>query len=152
MGAILIYLAEKTGRLLAGDVKGPCEVIRWTMFQRGGVGPMQGQANVFVRYFEDHLSVVIARYANETRQLYEVLDKRRSDREYLCDEISIAGIANWAWVRIHKWSAVDVTGLDNLLRWHATMAARPDCQRGNNVPPRMSADETVQVARDMLQR
>jgi glutathione S-transferase len=151
-GAILIYLAEKTGRLLPSDPKGRSRVIQWLMFQMGGLGPMQGQANVFVRYFEEELPSVIARYQNETRRLYEVLDEQLGDQEYLCGDFSIADIANWAWVRSYKWARVDVDGLDNLLRWHETMKARPAVRRGVDVPPRMTAESTVDMARGMLQR
>ncbi|MFT6581777.1 MAG: GST-like protein [Alphaproteobacteria bacterium] len=101
-GAILVYLAEKTGKLMPTDVKGRSEVMQWLMFQMGGVGPMQGQANVFVRYFDVELPDVIARYQNETRRLYEVLDKQLRGREYLCGDFTIADIANWTWVRSYK--------------------------------------------------
>ena len=151
-GANLIYLAEKTGRLLPTDPKGRSRVIQWLMFQIGGIGPMQGQANVFVRYFEEELPSVIARYQNETRRLYEVLDRQLQDKEYLCGEFSIADIANWAWVRSYKWARIDVEGLDDLLRWHETMKARPALRRGVEVPPRMRADQTVEMAQRMLQR
>ncbi len=150
-GAVLIYLAEKAGRLLPTDPKGRSRVIQWLMFQIGGTGPMQGQANVFVRYFEDDLPKVIARYQNETRRLYEVLDRQLADAEYLCGDFSIADIANWAWMQSYKWARIDIDGLDNLMRWHETMQARPGCQRGVAVPPRMSSDQTVDMARTMLQ-
>lgn len=151
-GAILIYLAEKTGRLMPKDRKGRSRVIQWLMFQIGGIGPMQGQANVFVRYFDEQMPAVIARYQNETRRLYEVLDRQLSEREYLCDDFSVADIANWCWVRSWKWAGIDVSGLDNLMRWHETLAARPACQRGVNVPPRLDSEQTVDMAKKMLQR
>lgn len=151
-GAILIYLAEKTGRLLPSDIKGRSRVLQWLMFQIGGIGPMQGQANVFVRYFEPQLPEVIARYQNETRRLFAVLDARLRDRDYLCGDFSIADIANWAWVRSWKWARIDVDELDHLMRWHERMAARPGCQRGVAVPPKIGAESTVAMARDMLQR
>lgn len=151
-GAVLLYLAEKTGRLLPSDAKGRSRVVQWLMFQIGGIGPMQGQANVFVRYFEPELPAVIERYRSETRRLYEVLDRRLEGREYLCEDYSIADIANWTWVRSWKWARIDVDGLDNLMRWHETMAARPACQRGLAVPARLSSDQTVDMARKMLQR
>ena len=151
-GAILVYLAEKTGRLMPTDVKGRSEVMQWLMFQMGGVGPMQGQANVFVRYFDVELPDVIARYQNETRRLYEVLDKQLRGRDYLCGEFSIADIANWTWVRSYKWARVSVDGLDDLMAWNDRMAARPGCQRGVAVPPRETADSTVKMAQSMLQR
>ncbi len=95
-GAILIYLAEKTGQLLPGDMKKRSEVIQWLMFQMGEIGPMQGQANVFHRYFPEKIQSVIDRYQNETRRLFEVLDTQLADNEFLCGEYSIADIANWA--------------------------------------------------------
>ncbi|MEO8874707.1 MAG: glutathione S-transferase N-terminal domain-containing protein [Polyangiaceae bacterium] len=151
-GAILIYLAEKYGRFMPKSVKGRSEVIQWLMFQMGGVGPMQGQANVFVRYFPEQIPSVIARYQNETRRLYQVLDKRLADHEYLCGGFSIADIANWSWVRSYKWARIDVAGLDNLLRWDALMAARPGCLRGVEVPPSLTAEQTAAAGQTMIVR
>ncbi|MBL4720748.1 MAG: glutathione S-transferase N-terminal domain-containing protein [Alphaproteobacteria bacterium] len=151
-GAILVYLAEKSGALMPRDIKGRSTVMQWLMFQMGGVGPMQGQANVFVRYFDVELPDGIARYQNETRRLFEVLDKQLHGRDYLCDDFSIADIANWAWVRSYKWARVNVDGLDDLMAWNDRMAARPGCQRGVAVPPRETADSTVKMAQNMLQR
>ena len=102
-GAIMIYLAEKTGRLMPTDVKGRSEVIQWLMFQMAGIGPMQGQAVAFIRYFPEEVPQAISRYTNETRRLYEVLDQQLTDREYLADQYSIADIANYSWLRSHKW-------------------------------------------------
>ena len=142
-GAILIYLAEKTGQLLPSEIKRRSQVLQWLMFQMGGVGPMQGQANVFFRYFPEKISAVIQRYQNETRRLYTVLDTRLGDHEYLVDDYSIADIAHWSWVRIHGWAGVSVEGLPHLQRWMALMASRPACQRGVLVPEPFEADETV---------
>ena len=139
-GAILFYLAEKTGRLMPTDPKGRSEVLQWLMFQMGGIGPMQGQANVFYRYFPTHCPDAIARYQHETRRLYQVLDGRLAGREYICDAFSIADIATWPWVRSHDWSGVSVDGLDHLQRWQDTMSARPACARGIEIPP--SGDRT----------
>jgi GST-like protein len=151
-GAILVYLAEKAGRFLPTDPKGRSEVLQWLMFQVGNLGPMQGQANVFVRYFEEKLPAVIQRYQNETRRLYEVLNTRLTDHEYVCGAFSIADIALWPWVRGHKWPRVSLDGLDNLMRWNEAMAARPGCQRGLAVPPKMTAAETLNLARTSLVR
>jgi len=148
-GAILIYLAEKTGRLMPSDPKGRSQVIQWVMFQMGGIGPMQGQANVFFRYFPEKIAAAIERYQNETKRLYEVLDRRLAGREYLCDEITIADIASWPWVRIHAWAGVEIDDLPNLRAWVERMAARPACQRGVEVPGRISA-ETVAAAGQKL--
>ncbi len=135
-GAIMLYLAEKTGKLIPSDPDGRWRAIQWLMFQMGGVGPMQGQANVFYRYFPEKLPSAIDRYQNETRRLYEVLDARLGESEFLAGpDYSIADIANWCWVRIHEWSGVDVTGLDNLLRWKQAISERPATSRGLNVPP-----------------
>ena len=133
-GAIMIYLAEKTGRLLPSDAKGRSRVIQWLMFQMGGIGPMMGQANVFFRYFPEKLQPAIDRYQNETRRLLEVLERRLGESEWLADEYSIADIANWCWVRTYKWSGVSADGLPNLKRWRDALRERPACQRGIEVP------------------
>lgn len=151
-GAILLYLAEKNGRFLPRDAKARSEVVQWLMFQVGGIGPMQGQANVFVRYFEETLPSVIQRYQNETRRLYEVLDRRLDGRDYVCGDFSIADIALWPWVRGHKWPRVSIDGLDRLARWIERMAARPGCQRGVAVPPPLGADGTRILGRNALTR
>ena len=134
-GAILIYLAEKTGRLMATDVKQRSVTLQWLMFQMAGVGPMMGQSNVFFRYFPEKIQPAIDRYQHESRRLFEVLDARLGESEWLARDYSIADIANWCWVRIHEWSGVSVDGLANLQRWVAAMDARPACQRGIGVPP-----------------
>lgn len=152
-GAILLYLAEKTGQLLPSDSKGRSRVIQWLMFQMGGVGPMQGQANVFFRYFPEKLQGPIDRYQHETRRLYEVLDRRLGEAEYLAGDYSIADIATFPWVRIHDWAGVSVEGLDNLQRWMAQLDARPAVQRGLQVPGRSKdEDNLVKTAQNMLTR
>ncbi len=134
-GAILQYLAEKTGKLMPSDPKGKYSVIQWLMFQMGGVGPMQGQANVFYRYFPEKIQPAIDRYQHETRRLYEVLDGRLKGRDWLADDYSIADIANFTWVHVHFWAGVEVEGLDNLQAWMERMRSRPAVQKGLNVPP-----------------
>jgi GSH-dependent disulfide-bond oxidoreductase len=158
-GAIMIYLAEQAGKLLPTDRKGRSLVIQWLMFQMGGVGPMMGQANVFYRYFPERLQSAIDRYQHESRRLFEVLDGRLANHEWLAGDYSIADIANWSWVRTHKWSGVSIEGLDHLQRWMAQMAARPACQRGVDVPFRMpdlaettAADDFAKSAQVILQR
>ncbi|MBT5683381.1 MAG: glutathione S-transferase, partial [Gammaproteobacteria bacterium] len=133
-GAIMIYLAEKTGRLMPTDVKGRSEVIQWLMFQMSGIGPMMGQANVFFRTMEEKIPAAISRYQNESRRLFEVLDRQLDHSEWLAKNFSIADIANWCWVRLYFWSGVSLDGLDNLQRWLETMEARPACQKGIAVP------------------
>lgn len=133
-GAIMIYLAEKTGQLLPTDTKGRSHVLQWLMFQMGGIGPMMGQANVFYRYLPEKIPVAIERYQNEGRRLFEVLDKQLEENEWLAGDFSIADIANWCWVRSYKWSGIDVDGLENLKRWRDAIRIRPACQRGVEVP------------------
>ena len=149
-GAILLYLAKKSGKLLPKDEKGESRVTQWLMFQMGGVGPMMGQANVFYRYFPEKIQPAIDRYQNEGRRLFEVLNGQLKGREYLCDEYSIADIANWCWVRIHAWSGINVTGLDNLQAWIARLEARPACQRGIAVPEPLVLEGVVDMAKKIL--
>ena len=152
-GAILLYLAEKTGRLLPSDPKGRSLAIQWLMFQMGGVGPMQGQANVFLRYFPEKLQGAIDRYQHETRRLYEVLDRRLGEAEYLAGDYGIADIATYPWVRIHDWAGVAIDGLEHLQRWMDAIAVRPAVQRGLQVPVRAQDDaRLVKTAQGMLTR
>ena len=144
-GAILIYLAEKTGRLMPADPKGRSRVLQWLMFQMGGLGPMMGQANVFTRYFPEQIPPVIDRYLRESRRLLEVLDGRLAEAEWLAGDYSIADIANFAWARSHGWPGIDISGLDHLQRWMDAIAARPAVQRGVLKPPRPD-DVEAQVA------
>jgi len=133
-GAILLYLAEKAGKLIPADAKGRSLVVQWLMFQMGGVGPMQGQANVFFRYAPEKIPFAIERYQKETRRLYEVMDRRLGEAEYLAGDYSIADIATWPWVSIHEWAGVSVDGLGHLQRWLEAVGARPAVQRGRAVP------------------
>jgi GST-like protein len=151
-GAILVYLAEKTGQLLPADVNGRSTVMQWLMFQMGGVGPMQGQANVFFRYFPEKLQGAIDRYQHETRRLYEVLDGQLGRREYLAGDYSIADIATYPWVLRHEWAGVSVEGLEHLQRWLAVVGERPAVQRGLNVPASTmgTPDKVVKSAQSML--
>jgi len=149
-GAILIYLAEKTGRLMPTDAKGRSEVIQWLMFQMGGLGPMMGQANVFYRYFPEKLQGAIDRYQHESRRLLEVLDGRLADHEFLAGDYSIADIANWTWARTYDWSGVDVSGLDHLLRWIDAVGARPAVIKGSNIPPRSDDAKALSSAKSIL--
>jgi len=134
-GAILMYLAEKTGRLMPTDHAGRYLTIQWLMFQMGGIGPMQGQAVVFERYFGEDVPAARERYKNETRRLYEVLDTRLAQSEFLAGDYGIADIASWSWVKTHRWARVPIDGLDNLSRWIDTIAARPAVIGGIEIPP-----------------
>lgn len=151
-GAIMLYLAKKTGKLIPRDQRGGSRVTQWVMFQMGGIGPMMGQANVFFRYFPEKLQPAIDRYQNECRRLYEVLDGQLEGREYLCDEYSIADIANWCWVRTYDWSGVDIAGLDNLKAWLDRLEARPACQRGIVVPEPLVLEEAQAMAAQIVTR
>jgi len=157
-GAILIYLAEKTGRLMPADPKGRSLVIQWLMFQMAGIGPMMGQANVFFRYFPEKIQPAIDRYHGEVRRLFGVLDGRLAEHEFLAGDYSIADIANWAWVRTHDWSGVSLEPYPHLARWNAQLALRPACQRGIAVPPRpartgdaKSAEQLIAEARKIVE-
>lgn len=153
-GAILIYLAEKTGRLLPTETKARATTMAWLMFQMGGVGPMMGQANVFYRYFPEKLPAAISRYQNESRRLFEVMDRRLAEVEWLAGDYSIADIATWPWVRTYDWSGVSIEGLENLQRWHRAMDARPACQRGLLVPEQRepTAEERIAGAQKIVTR
>ncbi|WP_417320105.1 glutathione S-transferase family protein [Emcibacter sp.] len=134
-GAIMLYLAEKTGKLMPTDPKGKSLVTQWLMFQIGGLGPMMGQANVFYRYFPEKIPAAIERYQRETRRLLEVLNTRLEDNEYLAGDYSIADIANWCWAHAYAWSGVNIDGLDHLQRWIDLVGARPAVVTGKAVPP-----------------
>lgn len=151
-GAILIYLAEKTGRLMPTDVAGRSRVIQWLMFQMGGVGPMMGQANVFSRYAPQKLPWAIERYQRESRRLLQVLDGQLSRGPFLAGDYSIADIANWSWACTHEWSGVSIEGLDHLARWLKEVGERPAVQRGREVPGKLavSKDEAEKLGRGIL--
>jgi GST-like protein len=142
-GACLIYLAEKTGKLLPTDVKGRSRVMQWLMFQMGGIGPMMGQANVFFRYFPEKIQPAIDRYQGESKRLFKVLDTHLQHHEYLAGDYSIADVANWAWVRTHRWSGVEVDDMPHLQRWLELIRLRPAVQRGLQAPP-----STLELRRD----
>ncbi len=151
-GAIMLYLAEKSGRLMPTDVKGRYDVIQWLMFQMAGIGPMQGQANVFFRYFPEKYQPAIDRYQHEVKRLYTVLDGRLTDREYLAGDYSIADIANWSWVSLHDWAGVEIDDLPNLKRWVDTIAERPAVQRGIVIPKPLVLEGVVEMAQKMVTR
>ena len=155
-GAIMVYLAEKTGRLMPTDAEGRSLVMQWLMFQMGGIGPMMGQANVFYRYAPEKIPFAIDRYQREGRRLFEVLDARLKDHEYLAGVYSIADIANWSWVHTYKWSGIRADGLPHLKRWRDAIRARPAVERGRAVPEPLELenedkkDTFVEGARKML--
>ena len=149
-GAIMIYLAEKTGMFLPRDAKRKSQVIQWLMFQMGGIGPMMGQANVFHRYLEEKIPVAIARYQNEVRRLFTVLDGHLENKAYLVDDYSIADMANWCWVRTYEWSGVSIEGLDNLIRWKNSIEARPAARRGVEVPNKIDKESLIKGAKNVV--
>lgn len=152
-GAILMYLADKTGKFIPSDPKKYSQVIQWLMFQMSGVGPMMGQANVFYRYFPEKIPAAIERYQKESRRLFEVMNTQLASNQYLAgDEYSIADISTWPWVRIYEWSGVDITGLEHLQRWLDELAERPACQIGILTPPpsELSDEERAAQIRKMI--
>ncbi|MAM88489.1 MAG: glutathione S-transferase [unclassified Hahellaceae] len=151
-GAILMYLAEQTGQFMPQETKVRSRVVQWLMFQMSGVGPMMGQANVFHRYFPEKIQPAIDRYQNEVRRLFGVLDRQLSDNEYLAGDYSIADIANWAWVRTHSWSGVEIENMPALQRWVDAIYERPAAKKGIDIPKRPDADEIVRSGQTMIQR
>ncbi len=133
-GAILVYLAGKTGRLLPRSERGKYDALQWLMFQMGGVGPMFGQVHHFLRAAKEPVPYAIERYQTETRRLYGVLDRHLAGHEYLASEYSIADIATYPWVARFEWHQVDLAEFPNVKRWYDTIAARPAVQRGMSVP------------------
>ena len=154
-GAILIYLAEQSGKLLPEHPDKRSVVLQWLMFQMGGIGPMQGQANVFYRYAPEKIEYAINRYQNETFRLYKVLDDQLKEKEYLADDFSIADIATWPWVRRHKWAGVEIEKLSNLRRWMENLENRPAFQKGIEVPYKLdrsniSAEKAIKMGEKLL--
>src|SRR5687768_1790876 len=133
-GAILVYLSDKTGRLVPQSKRGRYVALQWLMFQMGGVGPMFGQVHHFLRAAKEAVPYAIERYTKETRRLYGVLDARLKDHEYLADEYSIADIATYPWVARYEWHKTRLDDFPNVKRWYDTISARPAVERGMKVP------------------
>jgi GSH-dependent disulfide-bond oxidoreductase len=133
-GAILIYLAEKTGRFLPTLPRARYEVLQWLMFQMGGVGPMFGQAHHFRRFAPEKIPYGIERYTKETRRLYGVMDRRLGSSAYLAGDYSIADIATFPWVARFEYQGVELPEFPNVKRWFDAIAARPAVARGMAVP------------------
>jgi GST-like protein len=133
-GAILIYLAEKTGKLLPTEQKSRFQVLQWLMFQMGGVGPMFGQLNHFKRFAPEKLPYAIERYEKETLRIYGVLDKQLQDNEFICGDYSIADVATYPWVAIYEFQGLTLDNYPNLKRWVDMVQQRPAVQRGMQVP------------------
>ena len=148
-GAILYYLAIKYNKFFFEEKR--TEIMQWLMFQMSGIGPMQGQANVFFRYMDEKIPVAISRYQNECRRLYEVLDKQLQNNKWICGEYSIADIATWPWIKIYFWAGIDIYNLDNLSRWMDQMDNRKACKVGVLVPKRESSKKVVKNVKNILQ-
>lgn len=135
-GAILIYLADKTGKFLSTEKKLRSRILQWLMFQMGGIGPMQGQAGVFFRYAPEKIPYAIDRYQKETMRLFQVLEEQLKENEYIVGDISIADFATYPWVDAYAWVGLEIDGLPNVQRWLKTMKNRPGVLRGVDVPKR----------------
>ena len=129
-GAILLYLAEKTGRFLPRDARGRAEVAQWLMWQVGGLGPMLGQHGHFLLYAPEKLDYAVARYGDEARRLFGVLDRRLEGREHICGAYSIADMACWPWVVTYKSQQIGLETFPNLRRWYDALKRRPGLRRG----------------------
>ena len=146
-GAILIYLAEKTGRLMPTDGMGRIRVIEWLMFQMSGLGPMMGQANVFFRYAPEKIPYAIERYQREGKRLLTVLDMQLAAHEYVAGaEYSIADIATWPWAVGHGWAGIEIDDLPHLQRWLKQIGERPAVQRCAPKPPPTPDKERLDAA------
>ena len=136
-GAILIYLADKTGRFLPAEGRARYDTLAWLMFQMGGVGPMFGQAHHFLKFNPGKAPYAEERYGKEAKRLYGVMDKRLGESRYLAgDEYGIADIATWPWTARYQWQGVDLDTLPNVRRWYDEIRARPAVRKGYDVPER----------------
>lgn len=133
-GAILMYLAEKTGKFLSTEPKARWETLQWIMWQMGGLGPMAGQTHHFLKYNKGVSEYSENRFAKETLRLYGVLNKQLTDRNYIAGEYSIADMACWPWVSRYEWQGVDLNSFPNIKRWYLEIAKRPAVQKGYHVP------------------
>jgi GST-like protein len=149
-GAILLYLAAKTGRFLPGDVRGKYVALQWLMFQMGGVGPMFGQAHHFRMYAPERIDYAINRYTKEANRLYEVMDKRLAEVPFFAGDYSIADMAIFPWTRSYANQGVDLDEYPNVRRWFDTIDARPAVQRGVKVLADRRRPITGDKERDVL--
>lgn len=129
-GALMLYLAQKEGRFLPSGLRQRNEVMQWLFWQAGGLGPMMGQAQHFFRYAPDPVPYAIERYQNETKRLLKVLDDRLAGREYLCGDYSIADMACFPWIRIHKLTGVSLDAFAHVRAWYGRVRSRPAVGRG----------------------
>ncbi len=136
-GAILLYLANKTGQLVPIAEQGYWRMMEWLMFQMGGVGPFLGQTHHFVKFNPGKAPYAEQRFLKENRRLYGVLDRRLAEHEYLADEYTIADIATWPWISRFEWQQMDMNEFPHLRRWYLAIAERPAVQRGYHVPAKV---------------
>ena len=146
-GAILTYLAEKTGQLLPTDTKARYEVLQWLHFQMSGIGPMQGQANVFFRYWENRYPEVTERYQKETRRLYQVLDNQLVSKDFIADTLSIADIALYPWIKLSQWADIGLDDFSSLSSWLNRLDSIEAFQRGMEVPAELSDTELLNLGK-----
>jgi GST-like protein len=137
-GAILMYLAEKSGKLMPKDLEKRYRVTEWVMWQMGGPGPMLGQVHHFVKYNKGKAPYAEERYLKEAHRLYGVLDRRLAGREYVADDYSIADIAIWPWISRFEWQTIDLGQYANVKRWYLAIANRPAVKRGYDVPKKVN--------------
>ncbi len=133
-GAILIYLADKTGKLLAASGRRRWQALEWLMWQMGGFGPMLGQLHHFAKYNKGKAPYAEERYQAEAKRLYGVLDRRLGEEEYVAGDYSIADIAIWPWATRFDWQGIDLAAFANVARWYRAVGGRPAVERGYNVP------------------
>lgn len=149
-GAILMYLAEKTGRFLPADLHGRFEVMQWLFWQVAGLGPMAGQLGHFRNYAAEKIPYAITRYQNEYNRLLGVLDRRLADRPYLTGDYSIADMAAWPWVRIYERLGETLDRFPNVARWHEAISARPAARKGVEIGRELRQDTMTEEARKVL--
>jgi len=137
-GAILLYLAEKTGRLLPEDQTARCQVIEWLMWQMGNLGPMLGQAHHFLRFNEGKAPYAETRYHTIAQNLYGVLDRRLAGRDFIVGDYSVADVATWPWISRFEWQRVKMSDFPNVTRWYRAIAERPAVQTGYHQPKKIN--------------
>ncbi len=137
-GAILLYLAEKAGKLMPKEGRASWQVMEWLMWQMGDLGPMLGQAHHFLKFNKGKSDYAEERYGKEAKRLYGVLDKRLAEHEYIVDDYSVADIATWPWISRYEWHEVDIQAFPNVKRWYTAIATRPAVQKGYHVPKKVS--------------
>ena len=147
-GAILQYLAEKTGKLMPHDLHARFRVLQWVYWQVGGLGPMAGQAHHFLKYAPQKVEYAMHRFRSETARLYGVMDKQLGRQEYLAGDYSIADIAAWPWVVRHDWQEQNLDDFPNVKRWFATVGARPAVQKGANAGADLQAAAATMTIED----